>query len=106
MSCGVTDNAPDHDAIRLVGWVELLAKPIALLLGSRDRSPKNLTMVTRWVSLPLHPSYGLMLRDFTSALSVAETIFAIDRLRIEIGKQSALGLGQMQVDGSGLTAGG
>jgi len=39
------------------------------------------------------------------ALSVLKAVFLINGQRIGAGKQSALGLGQMQVDRSGLTTG-
>jgi hypothetical protein len=41
-----------------------------------------------------------------SDFPVLKAVFPIDGLSIEIGKQPALCLGQMQVDGSGLTSGG
>src|ERR1700733_12092457 len=41
-----------------------------------------------------------------SSLAVFEAVFPVDRLPVRGRKQTALGLGQMEIDGSGLTAGG
>jgi hypothetical protein len=45
-------------------------------------------------------------REFLSGSAVLEAVFSINGRSIEIGKQSALCLGEMQVDGARLATGG